>query len=72
MCPLMNKVTRHISKQESHNKQGKISIFDVVLGAPDRVNLSCLTHGTRLCKLAQNKIDGNSKPVIRLAQAYIM
>ena len=51
MCPLMNMEIRHISKQVFHNEQGKISIFEVVLGALDRVNISSLTHDTRLCQI---------------------
>ena len=28
-----------------------IPIWEVVLGAPDRVNIPCLMHDTRLCQL---------------------
>ena len=28
-----------------------ISVWEVVLGAPDRVNILCLVHDTRLCQL---------------------
>ena len=28
-----------------------ISKWEVVLGAPDRVNIPCLMHDTRLCQL---------------------
>ena len=29
----------------------KISKWEVALGAPDRVNIPCLMHDTRLCQL---------------------
>ena len=29
----------------------KIPEWEVVLGAPERVNIHCLMHGTRLCQL---------------------
>ena len=29
----------------------KISEWEVVLGAPDRVNAPCHKHGTRLCQI---------------------
>ena len=29
----------------------KISVLEVVLGAPDRVNIACLMHDTRLCQM---------------------
>ena len=29
----------------------KLSKWEVVLGAPDRVNIPCLFHDTRLCQL---------------------
>ena len=29
----------------------KLSKWEVVLGAPDRVNIPCLVHDTRLCQI---------------------
>ena len=42
------------SEEDTHNEmdRSKISEWEVVLGAPDRVNIPCLMHDTSLCHLA--------------------
>ena len=53
----------------------KISKLEVVLGAPDRVNIPCLMHDTRICliyiALTNNKVDLNSEHVTMLKQVNI-
>ena len=59
--PLEVKNQRAIAKRTSQilkygdviiqNGQIKLSKWEVVLGAPDRVNIPCLVHDNRLCQL---------------------
>ena len=55
----------------------KISQWEVVLGAPDRVNIPCLIHDTRLCqyevKMTHNSPlnNVNTKPVMTVNNACL-
>ena len=57
----------------------KISEWEVVLGAPDRINIPCLMHDTRLCRvdikmtMANTELIQilNTKPVMCKTGAHI-